>query len=137
MNNPLAIAALLLATAAAAQPVQPMPASSAPVADLLAASPSVTLANGHLTARITPPDLGKGFYRGTRFDQAGVITSLKLAGREFYGPWFERTAPEVLDYTYVPEGIAAGPDSAVSGRWRSSRRWALRPGRTAISSRSA
>jgi hypothetical protein len=98
-----------------AQPVQPVPASSAPVSDLLAIAPYLSITNGLITARITPPDADKGFYRGTRFDQAGVITSLKLDGREFYGPWFERTAPDVLDYAYVPEGIAAGPDSAVSG----------------------
>jgi hypothetical protein len=109
------VALLLLSGAAKAQPVQPVPESTEPVGDLLAASPSVTLTNGRITARITPPDLTKGFYRGTRFDQAGVITSLKLGTREFYGPWFERTAPDVLDYVYVPEGIAAGPDSAISG----------------------
>ena len=109
------IAALLLATTAAAQPVQPVPESTDPVSDLLDASPYVTISNGRIIARVTPPDLRKGFYRGTRFDQAGVVTSLKLDGREFYGPWFERTAPDVLDYVYVPQGIAAGPDSAISG----------------------
>jgi hypothetical protein len=98
-----------------AQPVQPPPASSAPVSDLLVSAPHVSITNGLITARIAPPDADKGFYRGTRFDQAGVVTSLKLSGREFYGPWFERTAPEVLDYVYIPEGIAAGPDSAISG----------------------
>ena len=57
-----------------------------------------------------------GFYRGTRFDQAGVITSLKLNGREFYGPWFDATAPDVLDYAYDAYGqVVAGPDSAISG----------------------
>jgi len=44
-----------------------------------------------------------------------VITSLTLNGKEFYGPWFEKTAPDVLDYTYVGEDIVAGPDSAISG----------------------
>jgi hypothetical protein len=111
-----ALGALLLATAAAAQPVQPMPTVSAPVSDLLAASPHIDIGNGRITARITLPDPAKGFYRGTRFDQAGVITSLKLNGREFYGPWFDRTAPEVLDYAYDATGaVVAGPDSATSG----------------------
>ncbi len=44
-----------------------------------------------------------------------MVTSLTLDGREFYGPWFERTAPEVLDYTYTADGLVAGPDSAASG----------------------
>ena len=72
-----------------------------PVSDALATAPQVTLTNGQLAARVALPDLANGFYRGTRFDQAGVITSLTLNGREFYGPWFERTAPDVLDYIYV------------------------------------
>lgn len=115
MRIRLALAGALLATSAAAQPVQPIPAVSAPVSELLDASPSLTIGNGQIVAHIAPPGPG-AFYRGTRFDQAGVITSLKLNGREFYGPWFDRTAPNVLDYTYDAIGaIVAGPDSATSG----------------------
>ena len=115
MRLHLALAGLLLVTAAAAQPAQPVPTVSAPVSDLLAASPSLTIGNGQIVAHIAPPG-PSAFYRGTRFDQAGVITSLKRNGREFYGPWFDRTAPEVLDYTYDTRGaIVAGPDSATSG----------------------
>jgi hypothetical protein len=44
------------------------------------------------------------------------VLSLKLNGREFYGPWFDATAPEVMDYAYDAAGaVVAGPDSAVSG----------------------
>jgi hypothetical protein len=105
----------LLATAALAQPVQLPPARTAPVSDLLASAPDIVIGNGLITAHVARIDAARGFYNGTRFDQAGVVTSLKLNDREFYGPWFERTAPDVLDYTYVGENIAAGPDSAVSG----------------------
>ena len=105
----------LLATAALAQPVQPPPATSVPVGDLLAASPMITIGNDLITARIARIDAVHGFYNGTRFDQAGDVTSLTLNGKEFYGPWFERTAPEVLDYTYVGDTTVAGPDSAISG----------------------
>ena len=98
-----------------AQPAQPQPKVTHPVDDLLASSPSLVLDNGKLRAVVRPPDLEKGFYRGTRFDQAGVITSLKAGDTEFYGPWFERTAPEVLDYVYVGRDLVAGPDSATSG----------------------
>ncbi len=120
MRLKFALAGALLApmpwiTTAAAQPVQPVPTVSAPVSDLLTSSPSIAIGNGQITARIAPPG-PNAFYRGTRFDQAGVITSLKLNGREFYGPWFDRTAPEVLDYAYDANGaIVAGPDSATSG----------------------
>jgi hypothetical protein len=116
MRADATLAALVLtAAAAAAQPIQPVPTETFPVSDALATAPQATISNGRITARIALPDPVDGFYRGTRFDQAGVVTSLTLNGREFYGPWFERTAPDVLDYAYVPEGIAAGPDSATSG----------------------
>lgn len=111
----LGIVLLLLAGSAAAQPAQPVPDQTWPVSEALAIAPQVTLTNGTLTLRVALPDPVNGFYRGTRFDQAGVVTSLRLNGHEFYGPWFDRTAPEVMDYVYVPEGIAAGPDSATSG----------------------
>lgn len=113
MRAPLAL--LLTCGVALAQPVQPAPPRSFPVAEALANAPSVTIGNGRITARIATPDAARGFYRGTRFDQSGVITSLTLNGREFYGPWFDRTAPEVLDYTYTDDGLVAGPDSAVTG----------------------
>src|SRR5262245_24161148 len=103
------------ATAALAQPVQPPPAITSPVGTLLARAPAITISNGMLAAKIARIDAAQGFYNGTRFDQAGVVTSLTLNGREFYGPWFEKLAPEVLDYTYVGDDIVAGPDSAASG----------------------
>jgi hypothetical protein len=116
MKSYLAVAGLLLASAAAAQPAQPVPKQSAPVEDLLASAPHLTISNGLITARIAPPDLVHGFYRGTRFDQAGTVTSLIYKGRDFYGPWFDRTAPEVLDYAYDAQGrVVGGPDSATSG----------------------
>ena len=84
-----AFAGAAVATAAFAQPVQPPPASSEPVGTLLAGAPAITLSNGQITAKVTRIDAARGFYNGTRFDQAGVITSLTLNGREFYGPWFD------------------------------------------------
>jgi hypothetical protein len=112
----LLLAGLLLALPAAAQPEQPVPTASTPVEDVLPVSPHLEMSNGLITARIAPPDLARGFYRGTRFDQAGVITSLTFKGRNFYSPWFDRVAPDVLDYTYDAQGrVVGGPDSATSG----------------------
>ena len=111
----IALATALLCGPALAQPVQPPPPRSYPVADALKTAPAVTLRKGPITMTVALPDRTRGFFRGTRFDQAGVVTSLKMDGKEFYGPWFERTAPEVLDYTYTADGLVAGPDSAASG----------------------
>jgi len=109
------LAACCCSVGALAQPAQPPPAVTAPVGDLLKSAPDIAISNGLITARIARIDPARGFYNGTRFDQAGVVTSLKLNGRDFYGPWFEKTGPTVLDYTYVGNDIVAGPDSAISG----------------------
>lgn len=114
------VTAVLLTLSAWAQPVQPPPATSAPVSALLANAPSVTISNDSITAKVARIDAARGFYNGTRFDQAGVITGLTLNGREFYGPWFERTAPDVLDYTYVGDkgsgvGHRLGPQPPQNG----------------------
>ena len=115
MKTLATVTGLLLCIGAMAQPVQPPPARSYPVSDALKTAPVVTISNGQLAMTVALPDRARGFFRGTRFDQAGVVTSLKMGGTEFYGPWFERTAPEVLDYTYTADGLVAGPDSAASG----------------------
>jgi hypothetical protein len=98
--------------AAEAEPVQPPPSHTAPVP---LDAPAIVIGNGLITATIYPPDAAKGFYRGTRFDRSGVIGHLMFGGQNFYGPWFDRVSPEVMDFTYAPEGIVGGPDSAISG----------------------
>ena len=95
----LALVSVLLGATAAAQPVQPVPTVSAPVEDLLASAPHLVITNGQITARVAVPDLERGFFRGTRFDQAGVITSLRYKGREFYRPWFEARRNPSSDFT--------------------------------------
>jgi hypothetical protein len=97
---------------AMAQPVQPLPKQTLPVP---LDAPSIRIGNGLLDARVYLIDPAGGFYRGTRFDQAGVIGSLTLGQQDFYGPWFDRVSDEVMDFTFTPDGIVAGPDSAVSG----------------------
>jgi hypothetical protein len=97
---------------AGAQPVQPIPSVTQPIP---LDAPSVHIGNGLINAKIYLVDSGKGFYRGTRFDQAGVVGSLTLGRQDFYGPWFDRVSPQVMDYISTPEGIVGGPDSAISG----------------------
>jgi hypothetical protein len=75
----------------------------------------VQITNGMIQATIHPPDPISGFYQGTRFDWSGVIGSLKYAGHNYYGPWFTKTDPAVVDYIYQGEDIVAGPCSAITG----------------------
>jgi hypothetical protein len=104
--------ATLSAAGAWAEPVQPMPSHTEPVP---LNAPSVDIRNGAIKARVYLTDSEKGFYRGTRFDRSGVIGSLRLGGQNFYGPWFDRVSPDVMDYMFTPDGIVGGPDSAISG----------------------
>jgi hypothetical protein len=105
-----------MASAAVAQSEQPMSATSTSVDDALAVSPQITIGNGQITARIASPDLQRGFYRGAGSTKPASSPSPTFRGRSFYGPWFDHTSPDVLDYTYDAEGrVVAGADSATSG----------------------
>jgi len=76
--------------------------------------PQTEISNEILRARIYLPDAQKGFYRGMRFDWAGVITSLEYKGHEYYGPFFEKFDPSVEDVS-IGDPILAGVNSATSG----------------------
>lgn len=104
----LTLGAAALATPALGQ------APTTPAATLLQSATKLTLGNGQITAVIYPPG-DNAFYRGTRFDHAGVIGSLKLNGHEFYGPWFSATAPDVRDYNWVGTEVVTGPASSTMG----------------------
>jgi hypothetical protein len=76
--------------------------------------PEAEISNGVLRAKIYLPDAQKGFYRGTRFDWAGVMGSLEYKGHNYYGPFFEKFDPEVSDVV-IGDPILAGVASAASG----------------------
>jgi hypothetical protein len=77
--------------------------------------PQTEIANGVIRAKIYLPDAKNGFYRGTRFDWSGVVYSLQYGGHEYYGPWFNKTAPDIRDFVFDGPDIIAGPCSAVTG----------------------
>jgi hypothetical protein len=76
--------------------------------------PRSELSNGVLKAQIYLPDAKKGFYRGTRFDWAGVIGSLEYKGHSYFGPFFEKFDPAVADVA-IGNPVVAGINSAASG----------------------
>ena len=109
--------AVQAASAAAALGLLPARAQSPkvmPASELLARAPHVALSNGIVTATLYPPGAG-AFYRGTRFDHAGVIGSLKLKGQEFYGPWFDAVREDVADFRWIDGKVAAGRASSTMG----------------------
>src|SRR5437879_460926 len=81
----------------------------------VATAPQAEINNGVLKAQFYLPDARKGFYRGTRFDWSGVIGSLEYKGHRYYGPWFTKTDPTVIDFIYQGADIVAGPCSAITG----------------------
>ena len=59
--------------------------------------PKTEIANSQIHARLYLPDVDKGYYRATRFDWSGVISSLKWNGHEYFGQWFDRYDPKIHD----------------------------------------
>ncbi len=104
----------LMPMMAAAQTAAPALPVTAPVQPKIAAAPKVTIRNGLLSATIYTPAAG-AFYNGTRFDRSGVVGSLTQGSQEYYGAWFQRTGSDIRDFIHTPEGIAAGPNTAIMG----------------------
>jgi hypothetical protein len=76
--------------------------------------PQVTLSNGSLRVLLYLPDATAGFFRGTRFDWAGVIGRLEYANHVYYDRWFSRMDPATRDWGVAPE-VIAGPNTAITG----------------------
>jgi hypothetical protein len=81
------------------------------------APPQARISNGQVSAELFLPDPANGFYRGTRFDWSGTISSLEYKGHRFFSPWFVRFDPDVLDIQFDPasNGFLAGVASADIG----------------------
>jgi hypothetical protein len=65
-------------------------------------APKATITNGTITATLTLPDAKTGYYRGTRFDWSGAVSSLTWNGHEYFGQWFERYEPTIHDAILGP-----------------------------------
>ena len=77
--------------------------------------PQTEISNGPLHVNLYLPDARNGYYRGTRFDWSGVIGSLRYAGHNYYGPWFDSVDPAVHDYRYEGSKIIASTCSSATG----------------------
>lgn len=77
--------------------------------------PQARISNGQITAKIYLPDAANGFYRSTRFDWSGAVYSLEYKGHEFYGAWFDKLDPTVINWVHRGGEIVAGPCSGLWG----------------------
>lgn len=80
-----------------------------------AQNPTATIDNGKVKAALYLPDSRDGYYRGTRFDWSGVVSSLEYAGHNYYGPWYARIDPAVTNFIDDGANIVAGPCSSITG----------------------
>jgi hypothetical protein len=77
--------------------------------------PEAEISNGLLTARMYLPDPDEGYYRSTRFDWSGAVYSLEHEGHEYYGVWYDRIDPEVVNWVFEGDEIVSGLCSALPG----------------------
>ncbi|MEO8074793.1 MAG: hypothetical protein ABI818_00605 [Acidobacteriota bacterium] len=77
--------------------------------------PDAQISNGLIVAKLYLPDARRGFYRSTRFDWSGVISSLEYEGHHYYGPWFTKSDPPVRDFVYQGADIITGAQSTMMG----------------------
>jgi len=99
----------------APRPPAPDPVDMVDVSARLASAPQAKISNGQISATVLLPDAKTGFYRGTRFDWAGLISSLTVHGQPIYGTWFEQIAPNVRDFVWFKGKVVSGPNTAVLG----------------------
>jgi hypothetical protein len=57
--------------------------------------PSAEISNNLVKMKLYLPDAEKGYYRATRFDWSGLISSLEWQGHQFFGQWKETHDPLV------------------------------------------
>lgn len=83
--------------------------------------PEAAISSGAVRARLYLPDAQAGYYRGTRFDWSGVVSSLTWKSHEFFGQWFERHDPRHHDAItgpveeFLSNGAGLGYDEAKAG----------------------
>jgi hypothetical protein len=77
------------------------------------AFPQAEISNGLIKAKILLPDPERGYYRGSRFDWAGVIEKLTYQGHDFFGQWFEHYEPTSHDAIMGPVEEFRGDEGAL------------------------
>src|SRR3954468_2801637 len=88
---------------------------------IAAEAPEAEISNGALRAKLYLPDAENGYYRATRFDWSGVISSLEYKGHNYFGKWFEKYDPKIHDAIMGPveefrtNGSGLGYEEAKAG----------------------
>lgn len=84
--------------------------------------PEAQISNRVLQVKLLLPDAHNGYYRGTRFDWSGAISSLQFQGHEYFGKWFDGYDPKIHDAIIGPveefltKGMGLGYEEAKPGQ---------------------
>ena len=68
----------------------------------IATAPQAEISNGIIKANLYLPDHENGYYRASRFDWSGVISSLEYKGHQYFGQWFKKYDPMINDAIMGP-----------------------------------
>lgn len=75
--------------------------------------PSADISSKQVKATLYLPDRDRGYYRGSRFDWAGVIPKLEYAGHSYFGVWFPKYDPLLHDAIQGPVEEFRSADGAL------------------------
>src|SRR5882724_7338709 len=93
---------------------QNRPASSVTPASALDSLPHKDISNGIISAKVYLPG-ENGFYRGTRFDRAGVVAHATYKGQDYGQYWFSSYSPYVHDFAWQNGQVTVSPASGAAG----------------------
>jgi hypothetical protein len=92
----------------------PVPADSVIPASTLDGLPHKDISNGIVSAKVYLPGPG-GFYRGTRFDRAGVVAHATYKGTDYGQYWFSSYSPLVHDFAWRDHQVTVSTASGAAG----------------------
>ncbi|HEX4271469.1 MAG TPA: hypothetical protein VHZ32_08785, partial [Rhizomicrobium sp.] len=92
----------------------PVPADSVIAASTLDGLPHKDISNGIVSAKVYLPG-DDGFYRGTRFDRAGVVAHATYKGTDYGQYWFGSYSPLVHDFAWRDHQVTVSTASGAAG----------------------
>jgi len=93
---------------------QNRPASSVTPASALDSLPHKDISNGIISAKVYLPG-ENGFYRGTRFDRAGVVAHATYKGQDYGQYWFSSQSADVHDFAWQNGQVTVSTASGAAG----------------------
>ena len=104
----------LVSLAIAQNQPAPVDAASVSAASSLDGLPHRDISNGIISAKVYLPG-ENGFYRGTRFDRAGVVAHATYKGTDYGQYWFGSYSPQVHDFAWRDHQVTVSTASGAAG----------------------